>query len=145
MYLMRSALCFVLLVIVAACTAYSNGEPMKTNDDAIQNLSNLAERDNFAEEEGTLYTGVHDPVLRANLNNRFKSAIEAFTKAVKNKATKDQYIELLRTSLKSFDRSTLDTEDAEHVAGNFEKIMDCIGLESSQGILNAWMYGFNPK
>lgn len=44
-----------------------------------------------------------------------------------------------------FDRDELETEDAEQLAGNFERIMDCIGLESSNGILNTWMYGFDPS
>jgi hypothetical protein len=130
---------------MALCTTYSNGEPMKIKDDAIQKLAILAEEDNFAEEKGTLYTGVHDPILRASLNSKLNSAIRAFIKAVKNKATKDQCIDLIRNSINDFDRSALDTEDAERVAGNFEKIMDCIGLESSEGILNKWMYGFDPK
>jgi hypothetical protein len=44
----------------------------------------------------------------------------------------------------SASEAMLRTQDAEQVAGTFEEIMDCIGLESSDGILNTWMYSFDP-
>jgi len=144
-FLRRNIILLFLPVLVTACTAYSDGEPMKVKDDAIQELTILANRDNFSGEKGGIYTGVHDPVLRASLYSKFNSTIQIFISAVKNNTTKEQYVELLRNSINNFDRSVLDTEDAEHVAGNFEKIMDCIGLDSSDGALNKWMYGFDPN
>jgi hypothetical protein len=38
----------------------------------------------------------------------------------------------------------LDTEDRETVCHYFEELMDCVGLQSSNGLLNNWMYGFDP-
>jgi hypothetical protein len=38
----------------------------------------------------------------------------------------------------------LDTEDRERVCSYFEELMDIVGLESSGGHLNDFMYGFNP-
>jgi len=35
----------------------------------------------------------------------------------------------------------LDTEDREQVATTFEQFLDIIGLESSEDILNTWLYG----
>ncbi|MFH2044873.1 MAG: DUF4844 domain-containing protein [Pseudomonadota bacterium] len=118
---------------------------MKVKADAIEKLSLLANEDNFAEEKGGMYTSVHDLLLKERLNAQFHSTVRDFINAVNTGATREQYILLLREFISSFDRALLDTEDAEHVAGNFEKIMDCIGLESSDGILNNWMYGFEPK
>lgn len=116
---------------------------MMVPSDAVRNLESLASKDNFVEEG--IYTGVHDPVLRENLNRELNETIKNFIEAVVDGATKERYIILLRDSIGKFDRIMLDTEDAERVALNFEKIMDCIGLDSSDGVLNEWMYGFDPK
>lgn len=118
---------------------------MRVNSDAVQELRALAGKDNFSEEKTEFYPGVNDPILKKDLTRKFNLAVHAFIEAVENKASKKQYIDLLRNSINKFDRAELDTEDAEHVASNFEKIMDCIGLESSGGVLNEWMYGFNPE
>ena len=135
----------ILALLLISCTEHSNGEPMKVKDNAIEELSHLSGKDNFAEEKGGMYTGVQDPIQRAMLNTLFNSVIKKFIRAINDGATKKQYVFLLKTSIHSFNRSLLDTEDAEHVASNFEKIMDCIGIESSDGVLNNWMYGFEPK
>ena len=116
---------------------------MKVNVDAVSKLQALADRDNFA-PNGILYTGVQDPAQRVDLNTRFKLAVSRFISAVENKSTKDEYLALMASEIKKFERTDLETEDAEQVGTNFEHIMDCIGLESSEGILNDWMYGFDP-
>jgi hypothetical protein len=116
---------------------------MKVASDAIRNLKIFANENHFT--EAGMYTGVHDPLLRKKLNSQLNSTIQNFIEAVENRATREQYIELLRNSIANFDRIALDTEDAEQVALNFERIMDCVGLESSDGVLNEWMYGFDPR
>ena len=38
-----------------------------------------------------------------------------------------------------------ESEDKEQAAGYMEELMDILGIESSDGLLNAWVYGFDPK
>ena len=40
---------------------------------------------------------------------------------------------------------TKDTEDRERLCSYFEELMDIVGLESSGGHLNNFMYGFDPN
>ena len=117
---------------------------MSTKPDAVQQLQALSQRDNFSEDPKTMYTGVSDPTQRAQLNRQFRLAVDAFSAAVSRGASQDQYQKLLVSEIGKFDRDSLDTEDAEQVANCFEKIMDGIGLDSSDGALNDWMYGFDP-
>jgi hypothetical protein len=117
---------------------------MQVKIDAIAQLRALAARDNFA-ADGALYTGVHDPALRASLNSKIDATIGKFIASVQHHATKKDYVALLASEISGFPRENLETDDAEQVATNFELIMDCIGLESSDGILNNWMYGFDPN
>ena len=39
----------------------------------------------------------------------------------------------------------LDTEDRERVCSYFEELMNIVKLESSEGQLNKFMYGFDPS
>jgi len=38
-----------------------------------------------------------------------------------------------------------DSEDKERTCFYMEKIMDIFGIESSDGFLNTWLYGFDPN
>lgn len=106
----------------------------------IEALRQLVGKDNFA-ADGALYTGVQDPVVRAELNARFDRALDLLIAAAHDGAETSDYLTIIDQQINSFDRYALDTEDAERVASNFEKAMDYLGIESSGGILNTWMYG----
>ena len=140
--ILRQWLAISTFLVLSGCGALIEESSMKVKNDATYQLKTLAGKDNFA-SNGALYTGVHNPALRANLNARFDLAIAHFTDAVDRKATKNEYLALLASEIKKFERVELETEDAEQVGTNFEHIMDCIGLDSSEGILNNWMYGFD--
>ena len=43
--------------------------------------------------------------------------------------------------INQIDPNRLYTDDREQVATIFENFLDVIGLESSDGILNTWVYG----
>jgi hypothetical protein len=141
---LRKWLAIATFLVLSGCGAVMQESPMKVKNDATHQLQTLAGQDNFA-PNGALYKGVRDPALRANLNSHFGLAIAHFTAAVERKATKNEYLALLASEIKKFERAELETEDAEKVGTNFEHILDCIGLDSSEGILNNWMYGFDPK
>jgi hypothetical protein len=134
----------ITILLLLGCAAVKQENSMNVNVDAISKLQALAERDNFA-PNGMLYSGVRDLTLRADLNSRFRLTIAHFITATQRKSKKDEYLALLASEIKNFERLDLGTEDAEQVGTNFEHIMDCIGLDSSDGILNNWMYGFDPK
>ena len=110
----------------------------------LECLSELAEKDNFG-PDNFIYTGVLDEELKKKLSSTFLDAINMFKGACESQVSNEVLLSLLKEQVSRFDRDLLDTEDAENLASNFEKIMDCIGLESSDGILNNWMYDFDPS
>ena len=61
-------------------------------------------------------------------------------------ATENEYQDIIKKGLNNFADIyvELDTEDRERVCGYFEELMDIVGLESSGGHLNNFMYGFDP-
>jgi hypothetical protein len=112
---------------------------------AIENLSKLVVRSNFSARPEILYMGVADPDLRIALDSQFHSSVAVFISAVRNNASATELLTLLGSEIATYDRGSLDTEDAEQVAANFERILDSVGLESSGGIINNWLYGFDPE
>ncbi len=118
---------------------------MPASGQAIRCLRQLAGQDNFAGIPGGLYTGVADPAMRAELNARFASAVDALITATNHHASRDTYLGIIDVQIHRFDRTSLDSEDVEQVASNFEHAMDCLTIPSSDGILNRWVYGFDLR
>jgi hypothetical protein len=45
--------------------------------------------------------------------------------------------------LKAFEHE--DTEEREQACTYCERVMNVLGIESSDGLLNTWLYGFDPE
>ena len=93
------------------------------------------------------YPGIADPALRPTLTEKINLAADDFQKMVKSgNATDKNYQDKIEIGLKRFSDIyiNLDTEDRERVCNYFEELMDIVGLESSGGHLNDFMYGFDP-
>ena len=50
-----------------------------------------------------------------------------------------EFLELLRAF------ESADTEEREKACTYCEQVMDLLGIESSDGVLNTWLYGFDPE
>lgn len=85
-----------------------------------------------------------DPSLKARLNARIDEAALALTGMSANGASATELLGEIDARINNIDRDYLDTEDAERVASAFEAMLEPLGLTSSEGILNTWMYGFDP-
>jgi hypothetical protein len=112
--------------------------------DAVARLAALREERKYeAESDGFLpYTGVRDPSERAKAEETVNGVITAVAEIVTSARSSEAILAVFRAGL---DQVTLsDTEDRERTCAYFEQIMDCIGLESSEGLLNDWLYGFDP-
>lgn len=88
--------------------------------------------------------GLGEPELFAVMNDKMNAAAKDFSAlAATGKATEAQYQLAIAIGLGRFDELyiALDTEDRERVCFYFEQLMDIVGLESSGGLLNDFMYG----
>lgn len=106
-------------------------------------LEQLAQADNF--KPTPIYTGVADPVLRARLNSNIHSCVNAAVKRAKTGGEPGQIVSLIKESIWHVSRADLETEDAERYAGGYEAILDALGIGSSDGVLDDWMYGFDVE
>lgn len=113
-----------------------------SNSIVIQQLEKFKAQDHFA-GDGQLYTGVQNSALRMSLNQKVADTAQAFIALYqqKNEPTKAELLQVLANGIGQIDPDKLDTEDREQVATTFESFLDIVGLESSEGILNKWVYG----
>lgn len=116
----------------------------KNNDvktmEKIQHLEELKAAPKFVQED--FYPGLADKQNEKVLSQLLDESIERFTQGVNSNFSDEQYRDLMKNDLDKFSDYNLDTEDREYICGFYEKIMDAIELESSDGVLNNWLYSF---
>lgn len=97
-------------------------------------------------EEG-IFLDLESPVLTDGyIISILKNSVTEFQNVVKQNGSDDVFREVISSTIEKIEgnETSLDTEDKEAVCLYFEKMMDAVELESSGGILNNWLYGFNP-
>jgi len=130
------------LLIAASC----NRQHMKSNNKAVNSLTQFINKSKFDAVPGTIYTGVSDPELKTTLTLLINKAAEDFKNTATHDPSEEKYQNDIATGLARFNKLylELDTEDREQVCTYFEEMMDCVELESSNGQLNDWMYNYEP-
>jgi hypothetical protein len=141
---------WMLTLVVALFSCINNeGSHNKLNLDqkAMDKFEAFIQKEKFVEDTTIFYPGIADPALRPLLTEKMNQAAEDFKSvSLTADATKTAYVEKIKLGLDRFLNTEVmnDTEDRERVCHYFEELMDIVGLESSEGLLNNFMYGFNP-
>jgi hypothetical protein len=108
--------------------------------DVTRRLDDLLATPKFA-PDGMLYTGVADPGARKAAETIVNAAITEVRELLRAPTDNAAVLKVFQAALRRL--VLTDTEDRERAASHFEEIMDCIGLESSHGLLNEFVYGFD--
>ncbi|KQO25828.1 hypothetical protein ASF10_23635 [Flavobacterium sp. Leaf82] len=116
---------------------------MSKKEDLIIKLLELKSGCKFERNESLFYSGISDNALKMHLNKLLNNSIDDFIFKIKNGADKIEFQKLIEKGVNQFNSFNLDTEERERICLYYEEIMDIIKLESSDGILNKWMYGFD--
>ena len=121
---------------------------VNTPVNAMTKFDEFKRKEKFLQDDKLFYPGIGDSNLKPILSEKINLAAEDFRKlADKGNATDKEYQNAIKIGLERFTDHylQLDTEDRERVCSYFEELMDIVGLESSGGHLNNFMYGFDPK
>ena len=100
-------------------------------------------KEKFIRDDKILYPGIGNPALKPILTEKINLSADDFEKiAQKGTATDKEYQDAIKKGLDRFREMylDLDTEDRERICGYYEELMDIVGLESSGGHLNRFMY-----
>ena len=108
-------------------------------------LALLSAMDKFC-DDGQQYTGIADLRLRNEAASTIDQMIDRIATGIKSQPNADFILSEFRAALLALDKLRVsDTEDREAACSYLELVMDAVGLESSDGLLNGWLYGFDPN
>ena len=77
---------------------------------------------------------------RAEAESHLNDLISQITTGIKDHPSKAFVLQQFSQTFAYFQNS--DTEDRERLCYYLEDIMDAVGMASSDGVINKWMYGF---
>lgn len=120
----------------------------KTSEKTMTKFEAFKNKEKFLQDDKLFYPGLSDPSLRPVLTEKINLVADDFKKlAEKGAATDEAYQNAIQIGLDRFADLyvQLDTEDRERVCSYMEELMDIVGLESSAGHLNNFMFGFDPN
>ena len=108
----------------------------------IQKLEQFQTNNHFAYGNASDST-LQEHILKNHINQSIESTRQAFIHLYQSNSqpSKQQLLHILSNGINQIDPNSLYTDDREQVATIFENFLDVIGLESSDGILNTWVYG----
>lgn len=114
---------------------------MKIPSQALEALQALKQADKYGADAARGRDAVADPVLKAQLSLKTNAAIDEFLFAAGKESTNSSI--LLRVMAKELAKfpNYLEMDERERVADYFEEIMDILGLESSGGMLENYVFG----
>ncbi len=125
-------------------TACGQGQ-IKTPENAMTKFEEFKSKEKFLQDDKLFYPGIGDPKLKPVLTEKINLVADDFKKlADKGNSTDKDYQNAIKIGLDRFSDFYLqiDTEDRERICSYLEELMDIVGLESSDGHLNNFMYGF---
>jgi hypothetical protein len=140
----KQAINIIIGLTLLLFTACEQGQ-IKTPENAMTKFDEFKSKEKFQQDNKIFYPGIGDPSLKPVLIEKINLAANDFKKlADKGNATDEEYQNTIKIGLDRFADLylQLDTEDRERVCHYFEELMDIVGLESSGGHLNNFMYGF---
>lgn len=144
---MKQKINIIIGLTLLLFTACGQGQ-IKTPENAMTKFEEFKSKEKFLQDDILFYPGIGNPSLKPVLTEKINLVADDFKKlADKGNATDKEYQNVIKVGLERFADLylQLDTEDRERVCSYFEELMDIVGLESSGGHLNNFMYGFYPS
>jgi hypothetical protein len=90
-----------------------------------------------------LYPGAPNEEIRLRAEGAVNAMLDQLQKRVERSPTKAYVLSELQRMLKAFEDE--DSEEREQACEYCEKVMTLLGIESYEGLLNTWLYGFDPE
>jgi Domain of unknown function (DUF4844) len=142
----KQTLSLIVGLTLILFTACGQGE-LKTTENTMPKFEEFKNKEKFIKDDKVFYSGISDLGLKPDLTQKINLAADDFKKlANKGNVSEKEYQNAIKIGLNRFANLylQLDTEDRERICYYFEELMDIVGLESSGGHLNFFMYGFDP-
>lgn len=114
-------------------------EKLEITEQTLQELSKLRNRKKYVDMPGAIYNGMRPEGSRLLAEEQLDGLIDRLTAALPS--TPSKKFVLLEFAKTTAGFEPIDTEDREQLLRYLTEIMDIVGVASSDGQLNRWMYG----
>ena len=136
-------LCILLVIsILWGCSEESMRMLPKGNDIKTE-LVNLRSEKKFVEDMKGLYPGAPDEQTRIAAEIIINTTIDKLIYYSNKELTEAKFWEIVKHSATQL--STMDSEEMDQGLYYMERLMNIYTIESSNGRLNEWRYGFDPS
>ncbi|MBB1381466.1 DUF4844 domain-containing protein [Shewanella sp. SR41-2] len=115
----------------------SNGSEVK------EALRELKSQKKFLANLALFYPGAPDELIRIEAENVINSALVKLIESPSDSFTENEFWLTLKVAAKQL--AKMDSEEMDRGLSYMEEIMDIYKIESSEGRLNEWRYGFEPS
>ncbi len=135
----------ILYFILFNLSIFSCAQEKTPNKNYQEMFTEFISKEKFNKDEVLLYPGLKDNSFKYSLTNEINRIAETFKLIQTSKKNAEKFYQIaIEIGIKSISNYGLDTEDRTRVANYIEELMDIVELESSNGILNNYVYGFDP-
>ena len=114
-------------------------QQIHVTEEMLAKLAELGAQPKYVAEPGTIYNGLRPEPDRLKAEAQLNSLIQRLGDGLELQPSKKFVLEGFTITLAEF--AATDTEDRERLCRYLEEIMDILGIESSDGLLNRWLYG----
>ena len=109
--------------------------------ETFQQFADLRAEPKF--HEAGMYPGAPTDEIRVSAEKAVNGMLDRLRSGLSRSPQKSYVISEFLEMLKAFESE--DTEEREQACSYCERVMEILGIESSDGALHTWLYGFDPE
>jgi len=143
--ILRIPLSVVLLLGALAASIFRDVASSRTEQNleisatVIDKLTQLRLEKKYVNAPGTSFNGMKPEPIRRIAEDQLDALLDIFLRDIASHPHKRFVLQKFSETLSVF--PSADTEDRERLLRYLEQIMDVLGIQNSDGLLNRWMYG----
>jgi Domain of unknown function (DUF4844) len=135
---------FAILAGAASATLWRMVRPapdqqLEVSERILTSLNELRTETKYIEVPGSPYNGMRPEYRRKIADGQLNSLIDRLRNELASKPSKRFVLSEFKKTMAEFE--SIDTEDRERLLRYLQEIMTILGIGSSDGLLNRWMYG----
>jgi hypothetical protein len=138
------SVCWNSGLIAAAARLQVAKQILNITPEIMGALAALRHEPKFRERKGSHYPGAPDESTRLQAQYAVDTMLNRLLARLKASPTKEFVLSEFQIMLDNFDSLEPDTLEREEACAYCERVMLLVGIERSDGLLNRWMYGFDP-
>jgi len=134
--------CLALIFLLTSCGS-GEKQALEITDSTVIELRDFRNQKKFVEDSVLMYPGAPDESVRTGAELIINELASQLIVGIPDNPTKAYVLGQFELSLNLFE--SFDSEERDRALSYLEGIMDILGIESSDGLLNSWRYGFDPQ